>query len=282
MPEEMTINQVVQFALESTSGTTPGSGANKKPGSLSFQIDPDFAHTEYAPMGERFDTVSVPSEEKSKLTLNSSPQTYDELDYVFSMLFGDPSTPVLSGAVNAHKKQWSPILSGTIAGRTLYLQQGSSTRARAVNYGRLAGATLAATRKDCTVAGDGFAQQIQDGVSLTATPTKLGLHPVKPKSWKVYVDTSSANIGATKMARCFSKSLGYTGAYGAIWPLDRDQASFATDVNLKPALSLVLGMMNDSVPAGWWGPARLGQKFYIRFESISDELVDNYQTLTMS
>jgi len=162
MPEEMTINQTVQFALEAVSGTTPAGGANKKPGSLSFQLDPDFAHTEYAPMGERFDTVSVPSMEKSKLTLNASPQTYDELDYVLSALLGDATKTTPAGAKNARKKAWSPPVSGVLAGRTLYLQQGSSSRARAVNYGRLTGATWAADRKTCTIAGSGYAQQIQD------------------------------------------------------------------------------------------------------------------------
>ncbi len=282
MPEEMTINQTVQFALEATAGTTPGGGANKKPGALKFQLDPDFAHTEYAPMGERFDTVSVPSMEKSKLTLASSPQTYDELDYVYTTLFGAATKTTPVGAQNARKKVWSPELSGVIAGSTLYVQQGSSTRARAVNYGRLAGATWAADRKTCTIAGDGYAQQIQDGVALTASPTKIGLHPVKPKSWKVYLDTLAANIGTTALARCFSMSLGYTGAYGDIWPMDRDEASFASDVNLKPSLALTLSVMNDSTLANWWTTARAGQKFYIRFESISDELVDNLQTLSVT
>lgn len=282
MSEEMTINQTVQFALEAVSGTPPGSGANKKPGSLKFQIDPDFGHQEYAPMGERFDTISVPTQEKSKLTLQSSPQTYDELDYVLSALFGDPTITTPAGGVTARKKVWSPVLTDVINGRTLEVQQGSSARARQVNFGRLAGATWTASRKECTIAGDGYAQQIQDAITLTATPTKIGLHPVKPKSWKVYLDTLAANIGTTKLARCFQMTLGYTGAYGDIWPMDRDQASFATDVNLKPALALTLSMMNDTTVAPWWTQARAGQKYYIRFESISAELVDNYQTLTVT
>lgn len=283
MTEIMTINQTVQIGLEGAGspGTPPGSGANKKLSSLQVMIDPDFQHAEYAPTGERFDTVSVPTMEKSKLTL-SGPQTYDEMDYVLSGLFGDPTITTPVGGVNAHKKVWSPALSGAIAGRTLEIQKGSSARALQVNYGRIAGATLAATRKDCTVAGDGFAQQIQDGITMTATPTKIGLHAVKPKTWKVYLDTFAANIGQTKLLRCYGYSLGYTGAYGDNWPLDRDQASFATDVNLKPALALSLSMMNDATVAPWWTQARAGQKYYIRFESVSDELVDNYQTLTIT
>lgn len=281
MTEIMTINQTVQVGLETTPGTSPGSGASKKLSALQVNVDPDFAHTEYAPTGERFDTVSVPTMEKSKLTL-SGPQTYDEMDYVLSGLFSDPTITTPVGGVNAHKKVWSPLLSGAIAGRTLVIQKGSSVRALQVNYGRISDMTLAATRKDCTIAGGGFAQAIQDGITMTATPTKIGIHAVKPKTWKVYLDTFAANIGQTKLTRCFSYLLGYTTAYGDIWPLDRDQSSFATDVNLKPALALTLSMMNDPTVAPWWTAARAGQKFYIRFESISDELVDNYQTLTMA
>ncbi len=283
MPEEMTINQIAQIGVEAlaTPGVSPGGGSNKQLTALKIQIDPDFAHTEYAAMGNRFDSISVPTMEKSKLTL-SGPNTYTESVYLFSGLFGDATITTPAGGVNARKWVWSPLLSGAIAGRTFQVQQGSSSRARQVNYGRITDVTLTSSRKDSTIAGAGYAQQIQDGITLTASPTAIPLVPVKPKHWNVYLDNLAANIGTTKLLRCFTHVFGYAGAYGDIWPMDRAQASFATDVNLKPGLSVNLSVMSDATIANWWTQARAGQKYYIRFESISDQLIDNYQTLSIT
>lgn len=283
MPEEMAVTQTTQVGVEllASPGTPPAGGSNIKLPTLKMQIDPDFASEEYAAMGERFDAISVPGKEKSKLTL-SGPNSYAEMIYGFSALLGDATISTPAGGVNARKFLWAPLLTGIINGRTLQVQQGDAVRARQVNYGRITDLTLVADREKSTVDGSGYAQQMQDGITLTASPTSIPVVPVKPKHWKVYLDALAANVGTSKLTRCFSYSLGYTGAFGDIWPLDRDQASFASDVNLKPTLAMLLSMMADVNVANWWAQARAGRKYYIRFEAISDQLVDNYQTLSVT
>lgn len=281
MAEVMTINQIVQLGVETTPGSAPGGGSNKLLTGLKLQLNPDFGSQQYAAMGQRFDTVSVPTMEKSKLS-GDGPMTFTEKVYIASGLYGAATITTPVGGVNARQWVWSPALSGPIAGQTYQLQQGSSVRARQVNYGTLTDGSDAMTRKECKTTVAGFAQQIQDGVTLTASPTAVALVPVEPRDWKVYLDYSSGQIGQTKLTRCFSTNFGYTGGYGDVWPLDRDQASFAATVNLKPGLTLDLLLLADTSWTQIWVQARAAGKVYIRQEAVSSILIDNYQTLSIT
>lgn len=281
MPEVMTINQTAQVGVESTPGTPPGSGANKLLTGLAVQIDPDFATTQYAASGQRFDSVSVPSMEASKLK-GDGPLTYTEKVYLASGLYGPATITTPAGAVAARKWLFAPSLTGIIAQSTYQIQQGSSVRARQVNYGTWTDCTDSNTRKECKVSAAGFAQQIQDGITLTATPTAVPLIPVQPKDWSICLDTSSASLGSTKLARCFAANFGYTGAANSIWPMDRSLASFGATVNTKPKLAVDLSLMADASTAALWTEARAAQKLYLRYEAISTLLVDNLQTVTIS
>lgn len=281
MSEIMTINQTVQIGLEATPGTPPGGGSNKLLTGLNIQIDPDFGTNQYAASGHRFDSVSVPSMELSKLK-GDGPLTYTEIVYPNSALYGPATITTPAGGVNARKWLFAPSLTGPIAGSTFQIQQGSAVRARQVNYGTFTDGTFTATRKEAKVSLAGFAQQVQDGITLTTTPTTVPLVPVQPKDWNVYLDTSSAALGGTKLTRCFSASFGYTSAYNNIWPLDRSQASFAATVNTKPKLAVDLSLMADVSWTNYWTQARAAQKLYLRYEAISSLLADNYQTLTIT
>lgn len=281
MAEVMTINQIVQLGVEGTPGVAPGGGSNKLLTGLKIQLDPDFGHTEYAAMGQRFDTVSVPTMEKSKLK-GDGPMTYTEKIYVASGVYGAATITTPAGGVNARQWVWAPALSGVIAGQTYQLQQGGSVRARQVNYATFTDATDNVTRKECKTSVGGFAQRIQDGISLTASPTAVSLVPVMPEDWNVYLDYTSAQIGQTKLTRCFAANYGITGMYGDVWPLDRSQPSFAVTVNQKPALALDLSLLADSSLTALWAQARAAGKVYVRYEAVSALLADNYQTLSIS
>lgn len=271
MAEVMTVIQTVQVGVETTHGTAPAGGSNKLLTGLKVQIDPDFGNAQYAASGHRFDSVSVPTMEKSKLK-GDGPLTYTELVYLLSGLWGDATITTPTGATNARQWKWAPSLTGAIDGHTFQIQQGSSVQARQVNYGTWTDATLTLSRKECTVSAAGFGQQVQDGVALTASPTAIGLVPIQPLHWNVYLDTTSSGIGGTQLTRCFNATIGYTGAYNDIWPMDRSKASFAATVNAKPAVPLTLSLAADSSLSTIWASARAAGKVYIRFEALGDKI----------
>lgn len=273
MAEVMTVIQTVQIGAETTHGSAPAGGSNKLLTALAVKIDPDFGTAQYAASGHRFDAVSVPTMEKSKLT-GDGPLTYTELVYVLSGLWGDATITTPTGATNARQWKWAPSLTGVIDGRTFQIQQGSSVQARQINYGTWTDATFTLSRKECTVSASGFGAQVQDGISMTASPTAIALVPILPQHWNVYLDTASANIGTTQLTRCFKGTLGYTGAYGDIWPMDRSKPSFAATVNAKPGVPLTLSLAADSSLSTIWTQARAAGKVYIRFEALGD-LIEN-------
>jgi len=277
----MTLPQVVQLGVESVVGTSPSGGAQKLLTGLNLSIDPDYGHTEYAASGHRFDALSVPSQEKSKIK-GDGPLTYTEVIYPKSGVFGPATISTPAGGRNARKHLYAPTLTGVINPQTYQVQKGDAVQARQVNYGTFTDYGLAASRKETKISVGGFGQQIQDGVALTASPTAIGLVPVEPLDWNIYLDYLAGNIGQSKLTRCFAANFGYTGAYGDAWPMDRSQASFATIANLKPSLAVSLMLAADSTLANIWAAARAAGKVYIRYEAISKLLADNYQTLSIS
>lgn len=283
MSETMSLPQIVQIGVESVAGQSPAGGSNKQLTGLSLTIDPDFGHTEYAASGHRFDTVSVSSQEKSTLK-GDGPLTYTEVIYPKSGVFGAATITTPAGGVNAHQHLYAPALTDVVTGKTYQIQKGDSVQSRQVNYAQFTDYGFAASRKETKISVSGIAQRIQDGITKTVSPTAVGLVAVAPNDWNIYLDTLAANIGQTKLTRCFAANFGYTGAYGDAWPMDRSQPSFATVANLKPSLavSLMLAADGSSTLSTLWTQARQAGKVYIRYEAISEELVDNYQTLSIS
>lgn len=281
MAEAQTMTQVVQMGLEDVHGTSPAGGADLAMPTLKWDVDPDFATNQYAASGERFDSASVPSQEKSKLKLDAT-ASYVEQAYIHAMIWGNPAITTPAGAIRARKFAWPVPLTGLIDGRTALLQKGDSVRARSVNFAQLTGINVEFDRKECKLTGDAIAQAITDGITLTPTPTAVKEKEVQPKHWNVYLDDITEEIGQTLLARCFSVKFGYTDAYGDIWPIGRSNASFGAVVNKKPKNALTLSLMADEIAGALWTPARAGQKRYIRLEAISEEMIDNLQTITIS
>lgn len=272
MSEVMTVNQTVQVGVESVHGTAPAGGANKLLTSMMIGLDPHIEGDAYAAAGHRADSVWVPSYDYSDLSVDG-PMSYDEMAYALAMHYGAPTITTPGGATNARKLAFNPPLSGIIDPTSLYVQKGDAVRAADAKYAILADFGFEATRKSCVLSGcKGFAQALTDGISLTASPTAVGVNPVRPVHWNVYLDTTAAGIGGTKLTRCYKVAFKSTGAHAANWPGDRANASYATTVNKKPGMELTLSLMADAAAGALYADTRAGTKLYIRFEAIGAEI----------
>lgn len=274
MSEVMTLTQQSQIGVETTHGTIPGGGANKRLASMMIGLDPHIETNSYAASGDRADAIVVPSYDYSDLTLDG-PLTYDELAYALAMHYGSPviTTPV--GATNARKLAYAPPISGIMDPTSAYVQVGDpAVRAADAAFGVLSDFGFEATRKEVKLSGcKGFAQKFGDGATMTASPTVIGgPTPIQPVHWNVYLDSSAANIGTTKLTRCYKVSFKSTGAHAPNWPGDRAQASYATIVNKKPTQELVLSLMADATAGAQFAVTRAAGKQYIRFECIGAEI----------
>jgi hypothetical protein len=87
----------------------------------------------------------------------------------------------------------------------------------------------------------------------------------------VFVDTTSAGLGTTKLLRDFNAVFRYSDARGPVWPINSANASFASDVQTEPSVQMELTVAADSVGMGLLVNARAGDTRYIRLSAVSTE-----------
>ncbi|HEV2237160.1 MAG TPA: hypothetical protein VGR57_10910, partial [Ktedonobacterales bacterium] len=129
--------------------------------------------------------------------------------------------------------------------------------------------------------GDGFAQQTQPNVTLTATPTSPSQIPAPPVQFNAYLDMSSANIGVTQIGQCLEAQFKTSGWYAPVWFLNRSLASFGDRVDMAPKTTCLLRIIPDPAVDPFWIAARAAATAYIRLQGVGNP-VDNAYTLNGS
>ena len=222
MPERTGITQVTQLGVETTAGTAVA--ANKLLPSLSIEptIKPNVKG--YRGSGFKVPTVHAAGKEWSEWKVSGAP-TFDELIYMFASMFtfGSPSTSDTSA------KTWGAAPSATAvdAGKSFTIEHGSSVRAEKSAYGILTELGLEWTPAEFSLSGTMLAKALQDGITLTSSPTALAQIPILPGSCDVYLDSSGAALGTTKLARCKKWSLKLGGRFNPFMVADSTNNSFA-------------------------------------------------------
>ena len=95
------------------------------------------------------------------------------------------------------------------------IEEGSTVRAGKATYGTVTGATFTFNRTaGVTITGDGFAQQYQDNIALTGSPTVIEEAIILPTHLNVYVNDTFGAIGTTKFTRDFNAVCEIGGVVG--------------------------------------------------------------------
>ncbi len=282
MPAIASINQIVQLGVETTPGQVPGSGSNRVMRHLTYNLDPDFQYAMYRGSGQRFNSIQTLKAEMSKFKLGG-PISYTELAYPFGGMFGQPAFTTPANGVAARQLAFSPKPNGAQGGVTYQIQNGDAVRTRQFNYAVHTGIDLTIKRSGDSVVsgGDGFAQQTQPNVTLTASPTAQSQLPAPPINFNAYLDLTSANIGTNALAQCVEAQFKTSGWYAPLWFLVRGNASYGTVVDTPPATTCLLRIMPDSAVDNLWVQARAGATVYIRLDAVGNP-IDNAYSLNGS
>lgn len=259
----------VQVGVETIEGTAVAANKNIRSFSVDTKIGGESAF--FRPDGHKFNAFSTLDMEWSTLALSGKGE-YTELLYALLPAFGSPTAVAVVGSVGG-KTRVFPVGDSTIlAPKSLTVEKGSSVRAQ-----RIAGAIWTdfgmtySRRNGVSFTGAGFGRLFTDGATLTSSPADLAQVPIVGKHIDIFVDTTWAALGTTKLLRAFTVEQAITGLFGPVWPLNSANASYDGHVDLPPTPTAKLTLEADSTGMAYLSQFRANTNIFVRILATGPE-----------
>ncbi len=256
------IYQLCQIGLETVPGTPVA--ANRRLSSLMIrpQIKTDIK--KYRGTGYKFPTIASTNREWTEASLEG-PVTYTDLVYPLAGVLG---TPVITGAGTPRTWTFTPATTAADAPKTFTVEWGDATRALEFAYGLVNALTLSFSRDGCELSGSMLGQEVDDGITLTSSPTAIPLLPVMPPQIAVFVaDTAAGLAGASMLANAVSAEWSIGERYAPAWFLNTSQ-SWDEHVEREPSLSAKLKIEKNAAGMALLGNMRAGSTKFMRIEGV--------------
>jgi hypothetical protein len=264
MAERTSVTQVSQIRVETTAGTDPATGT-KQFSSLGIDLSPKIDVNTFTPSGQKY--VGSASVGKDWTTGKLTGQaTYTEIIYPLSMLFGAPTITTPAGGTTSRQHLWTPSNSAVLTPKTLTVVKGSSVAAESATYVHATGFGVAFDRSKVDTDGDLLGQLFTTGASLDGSPTTLALVPVLANQGDVYLDSTWAGLGTTKLTRVISGSWKESDKYNAGWFVNSANPSWAVSVENKPKTEIKLMLEADATGLALLASLRAGSTSFVRFK----------------
>lgn len=275
MPERAAVNELLQLGIETTAGTSVA--ANKAMALLEMVPDLELDMQAFAGQGRQQAAITLSNMDYvtgkySSKGNDGDALSYFESPYILSALMGKPTPATHAGGTNVKDWVFDAPLTGDPANpvATFTTEQGSSARAHKHSYTLFRGITIKGNRQGVTMSGTYVAQKVVDGVTLTASPTKIRMSPVLGADWTVYRDATSGGLGTTQQLRVFEWEYVYDDVYAIIWPGNKAASAntYAAHVRKFPKHTLTLKVEADAQGLSPLADARAGTIEYIRIDCV--------------
>ena len=278
MAERSTITQVTQIGVEATAGT--GVDADLLLQAVSIEPAIKANVSTFRPIGGKYTTIAALGKEWVEAKISAPVACYNHLAYLFSGILAY-AAPAQQGATTAYKWTMTPSQTAEDTIKTFSVEQGSSVRAGKFYYGLINSLGISFDREKCEVSGTMLGQAYQDGITMTGTPSAIAVKPVLPTDLCIYLDTTGAGLGGTKLTRVLSGSLDISDRYSPLWAIDCAVDGFAAHVETPPTAQLKLLVEADAAGMGVLTPLRSGDKRFARLKWTSGDLAGTgyYYTL---
>jgi hypothetical protein len=272
MAERSSITQAAQIGVETTPGTAVA--ANKRLGSMGFEIGPSIDVNALKPDGQKYANAQIVGKEWVEGKLSGMP-VYPELPYALSSVINSPVvTGITDGATPTGATKWAfdSANFNDDTPKTYTIEQGSSFRAH-----RAAGMIFQEyswkwSRDKIELGGKVFGKSLQDGVTLTASPTILAQLPVRPSELSFYMDSSAVALGTTKMLRTLKGELTIGDRYDPLWVVDAAQTSFVATVETEPTIEMKVTQEADAQGMASLIALRAGATVFMRLEGVGPNI----------
>lgn len=266
MPENASVFTISQLGAEGTAGT--GATAGTVLPALAFALDPDATFQEISPLGYKYPTDVVIGKEWATFDV-SGYGCFNCIVYPLSGVMG--TATITSGSVIS----WAFAPSSTAADtdKTFTIENGSSTRAVRATYGRLTSFGYHIDREKIELSGGGFAQRLAEGTTLTGSAKTVALAPMLPQNADLFLDTTSAGLGGSKMTRVLSVDYELSDKANPLWVVNSANTSFVADVEQKPKATLKLVVEHDAANGGTlFSYMRAGTRLFGRVKVTGDTI----------
>jgi hypothetical protein len=229
------VNIQTQLGVE----VTPGSAvaANKRLPSIDVEISPEHTKQFFRGAGYKFNTIGVMNKNWA-MGSYKGPLNYTELAYILSS-YSNYAAPANVGTGG---KGWTfnPAISGTDTIKTYTIERGDSADAAKATNGIFNSLDIEVTRDSGTISGEVLAKAFSVGNTLTSTPTTIANKPVSMNDMSIYLDSTSAGLGGTKLTDVFRLSVKLPKKYDLKWVIDAAETSWDDIVEqyMTPKLTL--------------------------------------------
>src|SRR5258708_1477045 len=284
-PERSTINQTLQFGVETTPGVNVA--ANKLIQCFAVTFGPMADVAQFSATGRKYPSIVIENSEWVDGTLTGE-LDYNGIVYALASVCGAPTSIVASGAsLTAKLWTFSPPLTGSVQPQTYTIEQGENNAFgnaiynHKVNYGLISEFSYKGDRKaGFTVSGKILAQALQRAITMTATPTAVALQPSACKHVNFYLDPTFGALGTTQLLKVLNVDFAFTGLYGMFFPLNRANLGWQAHVDLNPGCIIKLLLEAD---ATGMTPLTNLQAGTTQFLDIKGQglVIDNNQTVTI-
>ena len=273
MTDRATLNQVTQIGVEATPGTSVS--ATKRLPALSITPGIQTAINSFKPVGGKFNTVGALGKEWVEASYEG-PLCYNHLTFLLASLL-TADEPARQDVTAAYKWEFAPAQNDMDAPLTFTVEQGSAVRAGKFTYGLVNGFTLEIDREAANVSGTMIGQAYQDGITMTASNVKdVPVQPVQPTEIDVYLDSTAAGVGSTKLTRVLSLSIEVADRYAPVWTLNSAVDGFAAHVESAPTATITMLMEADAAGMGLLTAMRAGAKRFLRLKATGPVIAGTY------
>ncbi len=284
-PKRSTVNQTLQFGLETTPGVNVPANKLIQCFDIVLGAMPDV--NSFTATGRKYPTIVIENSEWVEGTL-SGVLDYNGIVYALAGVCGAPTISAHGASATAKDFLFVPPLTGSVQPQTFTIEQGENNSYgnaiynHKVNYGLISEFGYKIDRKaGATVSGKVLAQTLQTAITMTSTPTAVALQPSAGKHFNVYLDPTSAALGTTQLTDALANDFSFGGLYNPFFSLNRANIGFSAHVDGKPATTFKLLLPADATGMAPLTNLRAGTSQFMRVQGVG-AIIDNLQTVTIA
>ena len=283
-PERSSVNQTLQFGLESTPGTNVS--ANKLLQCFAIVFGPMATVNEFTPTGRKYPSIAIENSEWVEGTLTGE-LDYNGIVYALSGVAGAANITAHGSSSTAKDWTFTPPLTGSVQPQTYTIEQGENNANgngvynHKVNYGLFSELGYKGDRQTgFALSGKVLAQALQTGITMTNSPSAVALQPSAGKHFNAYLDPTSSALGTTLLTKVLSTDFIFSNIYAPFYPLNRANLGWTAHVDTKPTCTVKLLLEADATGMTQLSKLQTGTTQFLRIQA-QGPIIDNVQTVTI-